>query len=175
MRTTDDASFFPRWTLRERGVIAPDERLPDFNPLAAHKTTLRQVYDGGVRAAERVCNARVDGAEIGSTHLVFEPGPIVAGDFEFKIGSAGSTLLVLQTVLPALLAADAPSTLRLEGGTHNPLAPSADFVEHAFLPVLRGMGAQVHVDLLRHGFFPAGGGQLRVRVTPAPLEDLLKL
>ena len=30
-----------------------EERLPDFNPLAAHKTTLRQVYDEGVRAAER--------------------------------------------------------------------------------------------------------------------------
>ncbi len=33
-------------------LIAP-QRLPDANPLAAHKTTLRPHYDAGVRAAER--------------------------------------------------------------------------------------------------------------------------
>jgi len=128
-----------------------------------------------VRAAAAVCSARVEGDEIGSTQLAFEPGPLRAGDFEFKIGSAGSTMLVLQTILPALLALDAPSTLSFEGGTHTMAAPSTDFIADAFMPLLRRMGAQLNIDVSRHGFFPAGGGQVRVHVTPAPLAPLALL
>jgi len=114
----------------------------------------------------------VEGDEIGSTHLAFEPGVLRAGDFEFKIGSAGSTMLVLQTILPALLTLDAPSTLSFEGGTHTMAAPSTDFIADAFLPLLQRMGAQVSIDVPRHGFFPAGGGQVRVQVTPAKLVPI---
>jgi para-aminobenzoate synthetase/4-amino-4-deoxychorismate lyase len=35
------------------GLLIAPQRLPDYNPLSAHKTTLRQVYDAGVQAAER--------------------------------------------------------------------------------------------------------------------------
>jgi RNA 3'-terminal phosphate cyclase (ATP) len=125
-----------------------------------------------VRAAERICSATVDGAEVGSTRLAFTPGPINAGHYRFAIGTAGSTLLVLQTVLPALLAADGPSTLEIEGGTHNPLAPSADFVASVFLPQLRAIGAEVEFELVRHGFFPVGGGKVRLTVRPATLRPL---
>ena len=63
----------------------------------------------------------VDGARIGSTQLTFEPGPVRAGDYRFAVGTAGSTMLVLQCILPALLIADGPSTVVIEGGTHNGL------------------------------------------------------
>ncbi len=125
-----------------------------------------------VRAAARVCGAQVDGAELGSTTLAFRPGPIQAGEFQFAIGSAGSTSLVLQTVLPALLAAPGRSRLRVEGGTHVPMAPCADFIAQAFLPLLRRMGAQIDFRLLRHGFLPAGGGVIEVDVDPQPLRPL---
>ncbi|HJU41103.1 MAG TPA: RNA 3'-terminal phosphate cyclase, partial [Tahibacter sp.] len=72
-----------------------------------------------VEAAARIGNAHVTGATPGSQELVFVPGVIEGGDFRFAIGTAGSTTLVLQTVLPALLCADRVSTLRIEGGTHN--------------------------------------------------------
>ncbi len=125
-----------------------------------------------VLAAARVCAGQVEGASIGSTSLVFHPGPIQAGDYSFAIGSAGSTSLVLQTLLPALLVANGPSRLRIEGGTHVPMAPCADFIEHAFLPVLRGMGASIQFELERHGFFPAGGGAIEIEVEPGPLQPL---
>jgi RNA 3'-terminal phosphate cyclase (ATP) len=76
-----------------------------------------------VQAAAAIGQAAVHGAELGATTLRFEPGAVRAGDYAFATGTAGSTTLILQTLLPALLRADAPSTLRLEGGTHNPLAP----------------------------------------------------
>lgn len=125
-----------------------------------------------VRAAASVSSATVDGAEIGSTALEFRPGAIRAGHFDFKIGSAGSTMLVLQTVLPALLRADGASRIVLEGGTHNQMAPSSDFIADAFLPQLARMGANVAMTVERHGFFPAGGGCVDVRIVPAALRPL---
>jgi RNA 3'-terminal phosphate cyclase (ATP) len=119
-----------------------------------------------VNAAARVGNACTHGALLGATALRFEPGPVQAGDYQFATGSAGSATLVLQTVLPALWQAAAPSRLRLEGGTHNPLAPSADFIADAYLPALAKMGVQVTLELQQHGFHPAGGGVLEVDVAP---------
>ncbi|WEJ73150.1 RNA 3'-terminal phosphate cyclase [Pseudomonas sp. PSE14] len=125
-----------------------------------------------VRAAAEICGATVEGAELGSRSLTFRPGAILGGDYRFAIGSAGSAVLVLQTLLPALLFADAPSSLAISGGTHNPLAPPADFIERTWLPLLRRMGARVDFELLRHGFMPAGGGELVVRVLPSELQPL---
>ena len=36
---------------------------------------------------------------------------------------------------PAQLHADGPRTLKLEGGTHNPLAPPFEFIDRVFLPI----------------------------------------
>ncbi|HLY76131.1 MAG TPA: RNA 3'-terminal phosphate cyclase [Planctomycetota bacterium] len=120
-----------------------------------------------VRAAATIGEAEVSGAAIGSQILTFKPGAVRAGDFAFTVGTAGSATLVLQTVLPALLVASAPSRLSLEGGTHNPWAPPFDFVEKAFLPLLARMGARVTTALSRRGFFPAGGGTFTAAIEPS--------
>ncbi|WP_193213263.1 RNA 3'-terminal phosphate cyclase [Luteolibacter marinus] len=119
-----------------------------------------------VKAACEISGGTADGAEIGSTELVFRAGTPRAGDYHFAIGTAGSTGLLFQTLLPALLAADGPSTLRLEGGTHNPLAPPFEFLDRVYLPVLRRMGAEVEIELLASGFAPAGGGAIACRIQP---------
>lgn len=120
-----------------------------------------------VRAAAAVCGASVRGAEPGSQSLSFEPGPVTAGEYRFAIGTAGSTTLVMQTVLPPLLTAAGPSRVTIEGGTHNPLAPPVDFFERSFLPFVRRMGPRVSIALERCGFYPAGGGRIVVEVEPA--------
>lgn len=119
-----------------------------------------------VNAAAEVCGAEINGAVQGSGTLTFQPRAIRPGDYRFAIGTAGSTTLVLQAVLPALLVADGPSTIRLEGGTHNSAAPPFDFLERSFLPLLNRMGPTVTATLDRHGFFPAGGGQIQVTIDP---------
>jgi RNA 3'-terminal phosphate cyclase (ATP) len=121
-----------------------------------------------VEAARQVCGASVTGADAGSQALIFIPDAIRSGDYHFPIGTAGSTTLVLQTVLLALSLASHASTIRLEGGTHNPLAPPADFLVDVFVPMLEKMGVQTDIRLERHGFYPAGGGVLNVRIQPAP-------
>lgn len=136
------------------------------------KPGLMRQHLAAVRAAAEVCGGKLEGAELGSQEISFAPGEIRAGEYRFATGSAGSTTLVLQTVLPMLLRAGAESTVTLEGGTHNPFAPPADFLEHAFLPLVRRMGAQVGLARERYGFYPAGGGRLAVRVVPGKLGRL---
>jgi RNA 3'-terminal phosphate cyclase (ATP) len=125
-----------------------------------------------IQAATEISDARVEGTTPGSQTLVFAPQAIRGGDYRFAIGTAGSCTLVLQTVLPALWYADAPSTLTVSGGTHNPFAPPADFLIRAWLPQMRRMGAVTAIELLRHGFYPAGGGEVRASVAPSRLARL---
>lgn len=120
-----------------------------------------------VKAAQAVSDAQVSGAEVGSTAISFVPKAIKAGNYHFAVGTAGSTMLVFQTVLPALVLAQSESTLTFEGGTHNTYAPSFDFIALAYLPVLRQMGFDVEVNLHRHGFYPQGGGRWQAVIKPA--------
>ncbi|MBL0844256.1 RNA 3'-terminal phosphate cyclase [Pseudomonas mediterranea] len=126
-----------------------------------------------VRAAAEICGAKVLGAELNSTAIEFRPGTVKAGEYSFAIGTAGSTILVLQTLLPALLRATGTSTVRITGGTHNPAAPPFDFIEQAWLPLIRRMGAQVELALLRHGFVPCGGGVIEATIRPSTLQPLV--
>ncbi len=102
-----------------------------------------------VQAAVAVCGGQAEGAELNSQTLVFTPGDVRAGNYRFQIATAGSCLLVLQTVLPALMLADGPSKVELAGGTHNPMAPPFDFLERAFAPLVRRLG--VGLELPRRG------------------------
>ena len=128
-----------------------------------------------VRAAAAVSDADVRGAEIGSRDVTFVPTAIRGGEYQLQVGTAGSTTLVLQTVLPALLRAGTGTRMVLEGGTHNPSAPPFEFLARTFLPLLRRMGARVEATLEMHGFYPAGGGRIVVRVEPCMRLDPLVL
>jgi RNA 3'-terminal phosphate cyclase (ATP) len=128
-----------------------------------------------VTAAAEVGQAEVKGAEVGSMWLEFRPNTIRSGNYKFSIGTAGSATLVLQTVLPALMIADGPSTLKLEGGTHNPFAPPFDFLAKTYLPLVNHLGPRVEACLERPGFYPAGGGCFTVQIQPVAQLGRLEL
>ncbi len=123
-----------------------------------------------VQASQQISNASVSDAHLGSMAFTFTPSTVQAGDYAFDIGSAGSTSLVLQTLLPALLFANADSsnksTVTIIGGTHNPLAPTTDFLQHAFIPMLDKLGMQVDLELQQVGFAPIGGGAIKATIAP---------
>lgn len=126
-----------------------------------------------VEAAAALCHAEVSGDALGSAELTFIPQTLQPGDYRFDIGTAGSTTLVLQTLLPPLLTASTPSHLTLVGGTHNLWAPPYEFLAEVFLPLLRRMGAKVSLTLQRAGFYPRGGGVLHCTIEPvARLQPL---
>ncbi|NLX95894.1 MAG: RNA 3'-terminal phosphate cyclase [Rhodopirellula sp.] len=140
------------------------------------KAGLLNQHLAAVRAAAEIGEAEVTGNSLHSSFLSFEPAEVRPGEYRFDVGTAGSTTLVLQTVLPALALAKGPSQLTLEGGTHNMNAPPFDFLQKAFLPLFERMGPKVEAVLQRPGFYPAGGGRISVHIEPvdalAPLELL---
>lgn len=151
---------------------------------------LQRQHLASVRAVAEVCGAKADGAGIGSSRLVFEPGKIpggiaggkfgagesgmgdsgpgeiLGGKFEIDVGSAGSAVLVAQAALPALFSAQHESELEIGGGTHVPGAPTYDYFENVFLPALGEFGLHAKSSMIRAGFYPKGGGEIIVRVKP---------
>ena len=123
-----------------------------------------------VRAAAEIGAADTEGAELHSKSLFFRPKGLRPGHYSWDIGSAGSTSLVLQTVLPALRLAEGPSTVSVAGGTHNPSAPPFDFLETCWAPLL-----DAELELERRGFVPEGGGLVRAEVEPGPIPEIRRL
>src|SRR5262249_18089596 len=115
---------------------------------------LRRQHVACVEAAARLCNAEVRGAAVSSQELVFAPGAVAGGELVIDIGTAGSTTLVVQTILVPAIAAGVALRAVIHGGTHNPLAPPFEFLDRVWLPHLRAMGARVALALDRHGFAP---------------------
>ncbi|MBP8005987.1 MAG: RNA 3'-terminal phosphate cyclase [Acinetobacter sp.] len=128
-----------------------------------------------VQASQHISQAYVEGAELHSQRLYFAPQHVQSGKYDFQIGSAGSTTLVFQTLLPALLLQNEASELTISGGTHNPLAPTADFVEHCFLPALEKLGIEVEFKLNKAGFFPIGAGEIQIKIQPWQHRNKLSL
>jgi RNA 3'-terminal phosphate cyclase (ATP) len=139
------------------------------------KPGLLRQHLASVRAAADISSAMVEGDEIGSSTLRFAPGAIRGGNYRFAIGTAGSCALVLQTVLPALWFADSLSHVSVSGGTHNKAAPPADFLIRTWQPLLAAMGVRQVIELKRHGFYPAGGGELLASVAPSDAFRRLSL
>lgn len=136
------------------------------------KPGLMRQHITAIEAACAIGGATCEGVAVGAAAFSFTPGKVVPGEYRFAVGTAGSTGLVLQTLLMPLLLAAGPSRLVLEGGTHNMLAPPFEFVAKAFAPVLRRMGAQIELRLVRHGFYPSGGGRIEVDIVPGALTPI---
>jgi RNA 3'-phosphate cyclase len=120
-----------------------------------------------VRSAAAIGQAQLRGASLGSSDLVFEPGEVVPGKYDFPIGTAGATGLVLHALyLPLALKTSSPSELTITGGTHVTTSPCFDFLDTTWRPFLAQLGLRISLKLHRPGFYPRGGGVLTAHVQP---------
>lgn len=136
---------------------------------------LRPQHKTVVEAAAAIGDATVSGASVGSTTLTFAPEGVQPGTYHFDVGTAGSAVLVFQTVLPPLLTAQRSSRITVVGGTHVRSAPPFEFFAQTFLPVVERMGPVCRAEMDRPGFYPKGGGQCSLEVTPVARLDPLDL
>jgi RNA 3'-terminal phosphate cyclase (ATP) len=118
-----------------------------------------------VKAAARICNAAIDGDSVGSMEIEFRPAsPVLPGQYEFNIGTAGSTTLVAQTLTIPLALADGSSTVSITGGTHVDHAPTTDYLVETYFAALSEGKISVSGRTTRHGFMPSGGGRLELSI-----------
>ncbi len=140
------------------------------------KPGLKHQHLTACKVAARVGCAQIEGAEVGSRDLAFRPSGIFPGVYHFDVQTAGGTTLVAQTVLPALMVANGPSTITIDGGTHNTWAPPFDYLARVYLPLVCRLGPQISATLWRYGFYPAGQGRIELHVQPEKLRgfDLME-
>ncbi len=127
---------------------------------------LKAQHVAGARAVRSICRGSLEGAEEGSTTLMYSPGKIYGGKYEFNIGTAGSVILLAQTILPILFSASKPSKVIISGGTDVPKAPTYDYFERIFVPALSHFGLKLKCTLDRAGYFPRGGGKITLEIEP---------
>jgi RNA 3'-phosphate cyclase len=126
---------------------------------------LRAQHLTSIRAAGMISAAKVIGAEPGSTRVEFHPRSVPGGKYTLRVGTAGSTALVLQTVALPLALAEGDSRVTITGGTHCIQAPCYEYLLHVWAGWMERVGISVEVRLDRPGFFPRGGGQITASIT----------
>jgi RNA 3'-terminal phosphate cyclase (ATP) len=131
------------------------------------KPGLRLQHLAAVKALAQLCGGQVEGAKVGTSSIVFRPKtPVSGGNFQWDIGSAGSTTMLAFSVLTAACFAESPLTCRISGGLFQDFAPSLYHMQHVLLPVLRRMGVQAELEMVRPGYVPKGGGIIELKVKP---------
>ena len=127
---------------------------------------LRAQHRTAAEAVARLSNATVVGLELGSTELEFTPGKLRGGQLVLDTGTAASTTLVLQCLLPTMLFSEGRTQVEVRGGTNNSWAPPIDYFQRVLIPVHSMMGFEVEIEVVRRGFYPRGGGIVRAGLSP---------
>jgi len=132
------------------------------------KPGLQPQHLTGVRAAQQISRAEVEGAQIGSQMLSFSPGKVRGGEYSFDVseikGSAGSVTLVLQAIMPPLIIAGSKSKISVKGGTHVEWSPPFHYMRDVLLPLLNKMGISAGLEIEKWGWYPVGGGRASLSV-----------
>ncbi len=149
-------------------VTGKDCKITDIRAKRANPG-LQAQHSTAVSAIEKLCDAVVRGNEIGSTKLEFYPGKIKGGSLSLNVGTAGSTALVLQALMIPAVHCSSPLDIKITGGTLNRWAPSISYIENVTLDILKKMGYKGEVKLMRHGFYPKGGGEVEASISPSAL------
>jgi len=133
---------------------------------------LRPQHLTAVKAVAALSSAEVTGLSVGSLEISFNPlRRLQGGSLKFDAGTAGSTTLILQSLMPAMSYASKPVEVELRGGTNNPMAPPVEYLQEVLLPVIEKMGGRFKIELVKRGFYPRGGGVVKAYSIPV---DTLK-
>ena len=134
------------------------------------KPGLRPQHMTVIDVLRSFCNAEVLGLKENSLEVEFRPGQITPRDRKIDIGTAGSVSLLIQALLPVLLFSGKEVRLQINGGTDVAWSPTINYIKFVFLPMLRKMGINAEIEIVRHGFYPKGGGE--VKLTTYPIKKI---
>ena len=118
-----------------------------------------------VRSLQELCDANVEGAELGSLYLKYYPKKIISKNLKIDIETAGSITLLLQALLPPSMFASKPITLTIIGGTDTKWSMPFDYFNNVLLPQLQRF-AKIEAKLLKRGYYPKGNGKVEIKINP---------
>jgi len=130
------------------------------------KPGLRFQHLTGLKLVAELSGGKLEGGSVGSREIFLTPGPHAEGSFKADTTTAGSCCLLVQVALPCAIFAPGPCDLELRGGTNADMAPQVDYLMDVFFPIARRMGVNAAIAIDRRGYFPRGGGIVRVHVEP---------
>lgn len=119
-----------------------------------------------IKALEKLCNAKTEGAKLGSTYLKYCPGEIKGRTISIDIGTSGSICLVLQALLMPCFFADQKVRLKMTGGTDGKWAQHYNYFKSVFLPQIERFTGKIDVKLIKRGYYPKGGGKVDLKIIP---------
>ena len=127
-----------------------------------------------IKSVKELCNAEVTGLDVGSSTLTFVPGEVKGGKYKFDIGTAGSIILVFQTCILTSLKSKEPVNIKITGGTDVKWAPTWDYFQYVFIPLLKKIGVSIDTRLIKRGYYPKGGGEAEITIHPTKDINQLK-
>jgi len=127
---------------------------------------LRPQHMGAIKAVASLCNANVDNLRVGSDRIIFTPGKMRSAFIRLDVGSAGSIALLLQAVIPSVGLSKVDAELEIFGGTDVRWSPTTNYLTKVVLPAYRLLGIDAELQVKRRGYYPLGGGIVRVRIKP---------
>jgi len=130
------------------------------------KPGLRAQHMNAVKAIAKLADAKVSGLTLGSNEIFFNPKSIKGGSFRIDIGTAGSSSLVLQALMPVVVYSSNTVDIEIKGGTNTINAPPIEYMQKVLLPMISKMGFKGFINLKRRGFYPKGQGFINARFEP---------
>ncbi|WP_414837662.1 RNA 3'-terminal phosphate cyclase [Candidatus Nanosalina sp. VS9-1] len=124
-----------------------------------------------VKAAKKLCDAKTEGLEKYSEKIVFKPGKYRNQDIESDIGTAGSTTLLFDTVLPVTTQFTEKFGIKASGGTDVKWSPTSLYYEHVKLLLLEKLGLETDFEVEKTGFYPKGGGKISLETENYSMES----
>ncbi|NOQ55284.1 MAG: RNA 3'-terminal phosphate cyclase [Nanohaloarchaea archaeon] len=129
---------------------------------------LRAQHVSGINAVADLCNAQTECVSVGSEEIEFVPNKIETKHIDVKIATAGSIGLVLQALLIPAMHIKEKIEINISGGAvFGKWSPPLLYTKHVLFPILLKMGYRIDMDILKYGYYPKGGSEVKVVVQPA--------
>lgn len=155
-----------RYAISLASLLAQDLHLINIRA-KRDKPGLRRQHLRAISACNEITDGTLENAAENAQKITYYPGKqIKAGEYAWDIGTAGSTTMLAQTILPLGCFAPEPSSYQITGGLFQDFAPAAHHLQHVVIPLLASMGINIELEIIKPGYVPRGGGIIALRIQP---------
>jgi len=133
---------------------------------------LRPQHLTAITILQKIANAKVIGAKIGSTEIKFIPSDIENLELIEDVKTAGSISLILQVLIPVVAISQKKLSLVIKGGTDVLWSPSMDYTQHVLKEAYSRIGIEFSIKIIKRGYYPKGNGEVKLEVYPSKIKSI---